>query len=54
LGFSDDVIPENPDKLARVAAVFGYADGNDFLAYHERVIDTVRGIYVEGLERLKA
>lgn len=54
LGFAEDVIPENPDKLARLGAVFGYADGNDFLAYHERVIDTVRGIYLEGLERLKA
>lgn len=54
LGFQEDVIPENPDKLSRLAAVFGYADGNDFLAYHERVIDTVRGVYIEGLERLKA
>lgn len=54
LGLSRDVVPENPDKLARLAHDFGYADGNDFLSYHERVTETVRAIYEEGLERLKA
>lgn len=54
MGLNRDIIPENPDKLSRLAGVFGYADGNDFLAYHERVLDTVRVIYTDGLERLMA
>ncbi len=53
LGLSRDVVPENPDRLSRLAHLFGYADGNDFLAYHERVTGTVRTIYEDGLERLK-
>lgn len=54
LGLTPDIVPENPDKLARLAGSFGYADGNDFLAYHERVAGTVRSLYVESLERLRA
>ncbi len=53
LGLTRDVVPENPDKLSRLAHIFGYADGNDFLSYHERVTGTVRSIYEDGLERLK-
>lgn len=54
LGLTRDVVPENPDKLARLAHEFGYADANDFLSIHERVVSRVRSIYEEGLERLKA
>lgn len=54
LGLTPDIVPENPDKLARLAGSFGYADGNDFLAYHQRVTGTVRSLYVESLERLRA
>jgi glutamine synthetase adenylyltransferase len=54
LGLTRDVVPENPDKLARLAHEFGYTDANDFLCIHERVVSRVRSIYEEGLERLKA
>ncbi len=54
LGLTPDIVPENPDKLSRLAGSFGYADGNDFLAYHQRVTGTVRSLYVESLERLRA
>jgi glutamate-ammonia-ligase adenylyltransferase len=54
LGIPDDLIPENPDKLDRLAHSCGDADGNAFLARHLAVTDAVRAIYTEGLERLKA
>lgn len=53
LGQENDIVPENPDKLDRLAHTMGFAGGNDFLAYHERVIDAVRAIYHEGLDRLQ-
>lgn len=53
-GLKKDLLPENPDKLDRLAAAGGFKDGNDFLAHHEHVIQTVRAIYQDGLERLKA
>ncbi|MBC8064208.1 MAG: hypothetical protein H7Y17_05215 [Chlorobia bacterium] len=54
LSLEKDVIPENPDKLDRLADSMDLSSGNDFLALHERVIETVRAIYIQGLERLKA
>jgi hypothetical protein len=54
LGFTPDVVPENPDKLDRLAQASGLADGNAFLERHERTIDDVRAIYKEGVERLKS
>jgi [glutamine synthetase] adenylyltransferase / [glutamine synthetase]-adenylyl-L-tyrosine phosphorylase len=53
-GLKKDLLPENPDKLQRLALASGFEEGNAFLAHHEQVIDTVRAIYKEGLERLKA
>lgn len=54
LGYKDDLVPENPDKLDRLAHVLGDKDGNAFLERHEHFIDTVRAIYLEGMERLRA
>lgn len=54
LGFKDDVLPENPDKLERLARLEGFADANSFLAHHEHTIEVVRLLYVEGLQRLGA
>ncbi len=54
LGFEADLIPENPDKLERLARLEGYDDPNAFLAHHEGVIGQVRSIYAGGLERLGA
>jgi len=52
LGFSSDVLPENPDKLERLARASRMASGYDFQRKHEQVIHSVRTIYEEGLERL--
>ncbi len=54
LALDKDVIPENPDKLDRLASSMDIPTGNDFLAIHNRIIDTVRHIYLQGLERLNA
>ncbi|MEA2552484.1 MAG: [glutamine synthetase] adenylyltransferase / [glutamine synthetase]-adenylyl-L-tyrosine [Fimbriimonadaceae bacterium] len=54
LGYKEDLVPENPDKLDRLAHVSGDKDGNSFLERHEHVIETVRAIYLEGMERLRA
>jgi len=54
LGYKDDLVPENPDKLDRLAHVCGDKDGNAFLKRHEHMIDTVRTIYLDGMERLRA
>jgi glutamate-ammonia-ligase adenylyltransferase len=54
LGYKDDLVPENPDKLDRLAQVCGDKDGNAFLQRHEHMIATVRAIYLEGMERLRA
>ncbi len=54
LGLEQDVIPENPDKLDRLAESMVIESGNAFLARHEQAIDSVRSIYQEGLERLRA
>ena len=54
LGLTKDLIPENPDKLDRLAHASGEKDANSFLAKHERMIDRVRAIYQDGLERLRA
>ncbi|HTQ09767.1 MAG TPA: hypothetical protein VMI31_06820, partial [Fimbriimonadaceae bacterium] len=53
-GLKKDLLPENPDKLGRLAHAGGFKDGNEFLAHHESIIEAVRTIYQEGLERLKA
>jgi len=52
LGFTPDIVPENPDKLHRLAVACGMDEGNAFLERHERTIDLVRTIYKEGLDRL--
>ncbi len=54
LGIPNDTIPENPDKLDRLAYSSGEADGNAFLRKHEHVTDRVRATYTESLERLRA
>ncbi len=54
LGLTEDLVPENPDKLGRLASSCGLPEGNDFLAKHEQVISVVRAMFLEGLERLKA
>ncbi len=54
MGQGDDLVPENPERLDRLAHSLDFEQGNDFLAHHERIIETVRRLYIEGLERLRA
>ena len=54
MGQNDDLVPENPDRLDRLAHILEFRDGNDFLAHHEEIIDGVRRLYTEALERLRA
>lgn len=54
MGIDDDLLPENPDKLDRLAASCGYPDGNSLLARHQSIVDAVRRMYLEALERLKS
>ncbi|MBX3120114.1 MAG: hypothetical protein KF784_13690 [Fimbriimonadaceae bacterium] len=54
LGMTPDIVPENPDKLDRLAEFFGVGNGNEFLKEHENLVESVRTIYMESLERLRA
>jgi [glutamine synthetase] adenylyltransferase / [glutamine synthetase]-adenylyl-L-tyrosine phosphorylase len=54
LGMEQDVLPENPDKLLRLAQSMQIPSGNEFLAIHRRISETVRSVYLLGLERLNA
>lgn len=54
LDIKDAVLPENPDRLDVLSSELGFSDGNSLLRRHERVVDTVRLIYTDGMERLKA
>jgi glutamate-ammonia-ligase adenylyltransferase len=52
-GIEGSIVPENPDKLDRLAAVMGFADRNAYLARHEAIVKCVRQIYEDGLARLR-
>ncbi len=54
LGFTTDVVPENPDKLDRLARAAGFEDGNAFLGALDAVRHGVRSLYDEGIERLRS
>ncbi len=52
-GFNDEVLPENPDKLARLGAVSGVGKENEVLAQFERHARVVRDLYEATIERLQ-
>ncbi len=52
-GFSDEVLPENPDKLARIGAVTGFGKDNEVLACFEQHTRVVRGLFEATFERLE-
>jgi len=54
LGFEADLVPENPDKLDRLAQARQAENGNEFLKEHLAVTERVRAIYDEAMERLRA
>ncbi|MBX3096051.1 MAG: hypothetical protein KF812_04250 [Fimbriimonadaceae bacterium] len=50
-GFTDDVIPENPDKLSVLAHQFGASDGNAWLEQMEANRKEVRAIFDDVTKR---
>lgn len=54
LGIGDDVMPENPDKLKRVAEVSGFSEPNDLLAEYTSTTRRLRDYFENGIERMKA
>jgi glutamate-ammonia-ligase adenylyltransferase len=53
LGQEDSVVPENPDKLGRLASALGVGSGNDFLSMHERYRKQVRALFEAVAESLQ-
>jgi glutamate-ammonia-ligase adenylyltransferase len=53
-GIENAIVPENPDKLNRLAAAMGLDDSNSFLRQHEAIVTRIRQIYEEGMARLRA
>jgi glutamate-ammonia-ligase adenylyltransferase len=53
-GLPDNLLPENPDKLHRLAVSCGLPGANELLARHREVTEAVRRMYLDGLERLRA
>ena len=54
IGIEEDLLPENPDKLDRLAASCGFTEGNLLLARYQTITEAVRQLYLEALERLKS
>jgi [glutamine synthetase] adenylyltransferase / [glutamine synthetase]-adenylyl-L-tyrosine phosphorylase len=54
MGVGDDLFPENPDRLVLLGENFGLDDPNDMLALQARHARRIRGIFEEGILRLKA
>ena len=52
-GIDGSIVPENPDKLARLGGAMGFDEGNAFLARHEAIVTRIRQIYEDGLARLR-
>ncbi|MCW5938499.1 MAG: hypothetical protein KF884_06885 [Fimbriimonadaceae bacterium] len=52
LGMSPESVPENPDKLSRVARSFGMSDGNAFLGLFEGFQAVARRLFAHVAERL--
>jgi glutamate-ammonia-ligase adenylyltransferase len=52
-GHADDLLPENPHRLDRLAAVLGMQSGNVLLARYQEITQTVRSLFLESVERLR-
>lgn len=47
------IVPENPDKLNRLASAMNMKDGNSLLRDHQTTAERVRQIYEDGITRLR-
>ncbi len=52
-GIANDLLPENPDKLDRLADALGERNGHELLRRHGTITHAVRRMYDETLERLR-
>ncbi len=52
LDVEGDLLPENPDRLDRLAAAIGSPDGNALLRKHADLVDRVRALFESGVRRL--
>ncbi|MCA0361128.1 MAG: hypothetical protein LCH41_08745 [Armatimonadetes bacterium] len=50
MGISDDVMTENPEKLARLAPHFGHSDPNELLREFETHLAAVRSVFESTME----
>ena len=54
LGIDDDLMPENPDRLDRLAISCAFNDRNSLLSRYQSVTQAVRRMYLDTLDRLKS
>lgn len=54
LGYEEDLVPENPNKLERLARLSGYPEGNALLARYQSVTAVVRSLFDATVEQLRA
>ncbi len=52
LGYTDEIVPENPDKLAVLSRVLNLKGANEVLSTYEEHAGQVRSIYDQCLSRL--
>lgn len=53
-GIRDDLLPENPDRLQRLAEAAGFETGNGLLQRFQKTAHVIRGLFEDTLERLRA
>lgn len=53
LDIPDDVLPENPERLGRLARALGQPDPNELLRHHARITGGVRDLFETGVARLQ-
>ncbi|HWD40543.1 MAG TPA: nucleotidyltransferase domain-containing protein [Fimbriimonas sp.] len=52
LQFPADLVPENPDRLTRLARAMGLSDANEFLRQHEPIVSWVRHTFLTTLDKV--
>ncbi|HRF60638.1 MAG TPA: hypothetical protein PLH94_12100 [Fimbriimonadaceae bacterium] len=53
LGYEEDLVPENPNKLDRLAHASGFEDGNTLLARYQAVTAVVRSLFEAVVDQLR-
>lgn len=51
-GFENSVLPENPNKLSKLASAIGLHDANELIARKARASEAIRGLFLESVDRL--